>query len=360
MAQPNFPHQERPTPLEAEEQEETQEPPPPHPHTKEQPQLQQEAEETEEPEEPQLTPPDPTRPQEWPQPHQEAEETEEAQEVNPTSPYPTSPQEQSQLHQEAEETEEAKEPPNPSSAVTVKAWAALGVIIMTGIHNLDTGEAKKIKTKVARRKIKMTTKGMLFVIFLSMGAPAMATVPAGTWRAPRSTEGSASSARSGQTGRGGEQRDSKLARQRTDEDATGARHGKMDEDEDDKKGNGRRRRGRGGRRRTQAKERKLSVKDTGLKDLLMVIMRLLAKTSSQVRTMWGILTCTCIISSDATCVKKMQDESKMFASNVSNLRGKLNDAKKTDKDKNEEEVRMATEAVRGVGPPAPHVMAALV
>jgi hypothetical protein len=116
---------------------------------------------------------------------------------------------------------------------------------------------------------------------------------------------------------------------------------------------GRRRRRRGGKRRTQAKERKLSIKDAGLKELLGVMARLLAKTAATTRQMWSILVCTVIVPEDCLAVMAMKREGKAFAANAASLRAKVHDAAEGSA------TAEARKALQGVGPPAPSQMVAL-
>ena len=76
---------------------------------------------------------------------------------------------------------------------------------------------------------------------------------------------------------------------------------------------------RGGRHRQQ-KERKLGVKDAGLKELLTTISMLLAQVAQRGRIMWGVLMTTVIIDSVSKVAQSMQSEGEAFSKGASALR----------------------------------------
>ena len=205
---------------------------------------------------------------------------------------------------------------------------------------------------------------LVMTYILTLPTRALSTAPSpkeDSWRLPRPREGE--SFRSS-TSRGSDgDKTAKLQRQHTDQTKERTRIQVDGEDKQDEKDKGRRKGKRGGRRRTQARERKLTVKDTGLKDLLLTMCKLLSKVSSQTRALWSILTYTVIIDKTVAAVTYMQTEIRAFGENADALRERLASARKNpdglETSARDKGIEQCQTALRAVGPPAPHLMTAL-
>ena len=126
----------------------------------------------------------------------------------------------------------------------------------------------------------------------------------------------------------------------------------------------------GARRRGKAdKDRKLTTKDNGLKELLLLLATQVTQLTQRSRAMWGMMTKTVILDDSNPIVKAMQDENKMFAAGAQELRDKLkrlkDQAKAAKDDKAAEgkangEADIAQQELRALGPPTTTVFAAMV
>ncbi|CAK0882744.1 unnamed protein product [Prorocentrum cordatum] len=120
---------------------------------------------------------------------------------------------------------------------------------------------------------------------------------------------------------------------------------------------------RGGRRRAEAKERKLTTKDAGHKDLLLHLSMLASQLAQRSRAMWGITTRTAILEDKSPVIKATQQEGQDFAQVANQKRAeasRLKDQAKAAKDTDgaaarqfDQEADKMMEGLRGLGPPAP-------
>lgn len=184
-----------------------------------------------------------------------------------------------------------------------------------------------------------------------------------SWRAPRAGDSSAASANGGAASRPAEDR-----KKQKGANGGGLARGAAGAEGVAPTPKGTR---RGGRRRGAAdKDRKLTTKDGGLRELLLLLTMQITALTQKSRAMWGILTRTIIIEDTHQVVKDMQDEGKAFADQAQNLRGRVGrlkeEAKKAKGGDQANEANLnkeadgATQDLRSLGPPTMAVFAAMV
>ena len=86
------------------------------------------------------------------------------------------------------------------------------------------------------------------------------------------------------------------------------------------KGKGERRKTRRGGRRNPQKERKLTTKDTGLRSLLVIMLKLLAQNSQQLRTVRAATTDTFLVKKEHIIYRSLEEEGRAFAKAVADWR----------------------------------------
>ncbi|CAK0831588.1 unnamed protein product [Prorocentrum cordatum] len=126
---------------------------------------------------------------------------------------------------------------------------------------------------------------------------------------------------------------------------------------------------RGGRRRAEAKERKITTKDSGLKELILHPTMLVAQLAQRSRAMWGITARAVLLEESVAVVKAMQTESSSFAQIANDMRSDINKIKqkaKDDKDsdaaaarKHDLDAEQILKDLRNLGPPAPAVFCSM-